>query len=99
MRPELLYGTFLCRKCGTVHSGIEQQFQFCEPPVCSNAQCRKSNCFELIVARSSFVDWQRVRVQENAEEVPAGSMPRTLEVILRNEVRCISFSFSLFSVS
>ena len=32
-----------------------------------------------------FVDWQRVRVQENASEVPAGSLPRSMEVILRHE--------------
>ena len=31
------------------------------------------------------MDWQRVRVQENASEIPAGSMPRTLDVILRGE--------------
>ena len=34
---------------------------------------------------AKFVDWQRVRVQENASEIPAGSMPRTLDVILRGE--------------
>jgi DNA replication licensing factor MCM6 len=35
---------------------------------------------------SRFVDWQRVRVQENADEIPAGSLPRSLDVILRNEL-------------
>jgi DNA replication licensing factor MCM6 len=34
---------------------------------------------------SIFVDWQKVRVQENSEEIPSGSMPRTLELILRND--------------
>jgi len=34
---------------------------------------------------SKFVDWQRVRVQENADEIPPGAMPRTIEVVLRNE--------------
>lgn len=32
-----------------------------------------------------FVDWQRLRVQENADEIPPGSMPRSLDVVLRGE--------------
>ncbi len=35
---------------------------------------------------STFVDWQRLRVQENADEIPAGSMPRSIDVICRNEL-------------
>ncbi|CAN0552431.1 unnamed protein product, partial [Laminaria digitata] len=35
--------------------------------------------------RSVFVDWQRLRVQENADEIPPGSMPRSLDVVLRGE--------------
>ena len=33
---------------------------------------------------SVFVDWQKAKVQENPDEVPAGSLPRTMDVILRN---------------
>lgn len=36
--------------------------------------------------QSSFVDWQKVRVQENSGEIPTGSMPRTLDIILRGEI-------------
>ncbi|CAN0391450.1 unnamed protein product, partial [Discosporangium mesarthrocarpum] len=36
--------------------------------------------------RSVFVDWQRLRVQENADEIPPGSMPRSLDVVIRGEV-------------
>ena len=32
------------------------------------------------------MDWQKVRVQENSSEIPTGSMPRTLDVILRGEI-------------
>ncbi|EIE90035.1 hypothetical protein RO3G_14746 [Rhizopus delemar RA 99-880] len=31
-------------------------------------------------------DWQRIRIQENANEIPTGSMPRSLDVIVRNEM-------------
>lgn len=35
--------------------------------------------------RSVFIDWQRLRVQENADEIPPGSMPRSLDIVLRGE--------------
>lgn len=35
---------------------------------------------------SEFCDWQRLRVQENADEIPPGSMPRTVDVVVRNEM-------------
>ena len=70
VRPELLFGTFICIDCGTVHAGIEQQFEYTEPQLCKNPQCRKgSKKFQLLLYKSAFVDWQRLRVQENADEV------------------------------
>jgi DNA replication licensing factor MCM6 len=41
--------------------------------------------WQLNVENSKFIDWQKVRVQENSSEIPSGSMPRTLDVILRHE--------------
>jgi DNA replication licensing factor MCM6 len=38
------------------------------------------------VERCRFVDWQRVRVQENADEIPPGSLPRSLDIVVRNEL-------------
>jgi DNA replication licensing factor MCM6 len=35
--------------------------------------------------KSIFVDFQKVRVQENSDEIPAGSMPRSMDIILRHE--------------
>jgi DNA replication licensing factor MCM6 len=32
------------------------------------------------------VDWQKVRIQENSSEIPTGSMPRTMDVIMRGEI-------------
>lgn len=53
--------------------------------MCSSLRgnCRKN--WKLTRDNSKFVDWQRVRVQENADEVPAGSLPRSMDVILRHE--------------
>ena len=86
VRPELLAGTFTCCKCGRVDKHVAQQFQYTKPLFCRNPACNNPNDFELDMAASRFVDWQRVKVQENADEIPAGSMPRSIDVILRHEV-------------
>lgn len=34
---------------------------------------------------STFVDYQRVRIQEAQEEIPLGCIPRTVDIIVRGE--------------
>jgi DNA replication licensing factor MCM6 len=51
-----------------------------------------TNRWQLDVQASVFVDWQKVRAQEHANEIPSGCMPRTLEVILRHDAVCYLFS-------
>ncbi|CAG8448811.1 7442_t:CDS:10 [Ambispora gerdemannii] len=86
VRPELLYGTFVCDACKSIVKNVEQQFIYTEPKMCQNPTCAAQKAWSLDIEQSSFIDWQRVRIQENPEEIPTGSMPRTLEVILRNEM-------------
>jgi DNA replication licensing factor MCM6 len=38
-----------------------------------------------LIDRSTFINWQKIHVQENANEIPPGSMPRGVEVIVRND--------------
>jgi DNA replication licensing factor MCM6 len=85
VRPELLFGTFMCLDCRTIQKNVEQQFKYTEPIVCPNATCTNRTRWQLLPHQSKFVDWQKIRIQENSNEIPSGSMPRTLEVILRHE--------------
>ncbi|TPX47887.1 hypothetical protein SeLEV6574_g02394 [Synchytrium endobioticum] len=85
VRPELLYGTFRCKDCGAIMKDVEQEFKYTEPTICNNQTCGNRSQFDLIVEQSKFADWQKVRVQENANEVPSGAMPRSMDIILRNE--------------
>ena len=48
--------------------------------------CGNRNVWQLMIERSKFSDWQKVRIQENSNEIPTGSMPRSLDVILRSEI-------------
>jgi len=33
-----------------------------------------------------MVDWQKIKLQEYSSDIPAGSMPRSIDVILRGEI-------------
>jgi DNA replication licensing factor MCM6 len=92
VRPELLVGSFRCQKCGLLASGIPQQYHYTRPTLCRNPRCKNASpsMFVLETSSSRFVDWQKLRVQEGNADIPPGCMPRTLDVILRNEMveRC-----------
>ncbi|KDN36792.1 hypothetical protein RSAG8_10574, partial [Rhizoctonia solani AG-8 WAC10335] len=85
VRPELLYGMFTCTECHALAPEVEQQFKYTEPSLCQNPLCGNKSLWGLSIPQSRFADWQRLRVQENAGDIPTGSMPRSLDVILRAE--------------
>lgn len=87
VKPELLVGTFKCNDCGAEITGVEQQFKNTQPVVCTSRNCgNRTNWTLLGNSRTTrWGDWQRIRLQENEHEVPAGSMPRSLDVIVRDE--------------
>ena len=41
--------------------------------------------FTLENGSSVYIDWQKVRLQELSVDIPAGSMPRSIDVILRGD--------------
>nr|XP_011460545.1 PREDICTED: DNA replication licensing factor MCM6 [Fragaria vesca subsp. vesca] len=86
VRPELLQGTFKCLECGGVIKNVEQQYKYTEPTICVNATCANRARWALLRQESKFADWQRVRMQETSKEIPAGSLPRSLDVIIRHEI-------------
>ncbi|XP_071703381.1 DNA replication licensing factor MCM6 [Rutidosis leptorrhynchoides] len=86
VRPELLQGTFKCLECGTIVKNVEQQYKYTEPMICMSVTCSTKGRWTLLRQESKFADWQRVRMQETSKEIPAGSLPRSLDVILRHDI-------------
>lgn len=86
VRPELYMATFKCDSCLTEISNIAQEFKYTEPYMCPNQACNNQSAWTLVPGKSQFMDWQRVRVQENPGDIPTGSMPRTIDVILRGDI-------------
>jgi len=39
--------------------------------------CNNRTAWKLNIEQSKFSDWQKVRIQENPNEIPTGSMPRS----------------------
>ena len=60
--------------------------QILQPSLCPNPTCGNRVAWQLQIDSSKFTDWQKVRIQENPSEIPTGSMPRSLDVILRGEM-------------
>ena len=85
VHPELVLGSFTCADCQTSITDVEQQFKFTQPSICRNPVCNNRSRFVLDVNKSRFVDFQKVRIQEIQSELPRGSIPRSLEIILRAE--------------
>ncbi|KAI5290513.1 MCM DNA helicase complex subunit mcm6, partial [Ascosphaera acerosa] len=86
VRPELALGTFYCEACHASVENVEQVFKYTEPNVCPNPSCGNRVGWRLDIQQSTFVDWQKVKLQESSHEIPTGSMPRTMDVILRGEM-------------
>lgn len=85
VHPELVSGTFLCMDCQTVIKDVTQQFKYSPPAICRNPVCNNRARFHLDTHKSKFIDFQKVRIQETQAELPRGSIPRSLEIVLRAE--------------
>ncbi|XP_029309040.1 DNA replication licensing factor MCM6 [Cottoperca gobio] len=85
VHPELVSGTFLCMDCQALIKDVPQQFKYSPPTICRNPVCYNRSRFHLDTHKSKFIDFQKVRVQETQAELPRGSIPRSLEIVLRAE--------------
>lgn len=86
VHPELVSGVFQCLDCQTMVKDVEQQFKYTNPTICKNPVCSNRRRFQLDTTKSTFVDFQKVRIQETQCELPRGCIPRSVEVILRAEI-------------
>lgn len=84
VKPLLVTAVFQCRECPTKIPQKQIDGRYTEPLTCP--QCGKKTSMRLIPEESSFIDWQKVRIQESPEELPPGQMPRSVDVILEGDI-------------
>ncbi|MHA1269817.1 MAG: LAGLIDADG family homing endonuclease [Candidatus Helarchaeota archaeon] len=83
--PLMIRGVFKCLSCNDAIIPVDQEDnEFTRPLTCP--QCNRKGPFKLILERSTYIDWQKIRVQEKPEELPAGQMPRSLDGYLLEDL-------------
>ncbi len=88
VKPLLVHATFKCRRCNEIIYQPQEDGHYMEPDQCP--VCGKKTPVRLIPEESKFSDWQKVRIQESPDELPPGSMPRSVDVILEGDIVDIS---------
>ncbi|RLE51758.1 MAG: MCM family protein, partial [Candidatus Methanomethylicota archaeon] len=88
VKQQLIRGVFECPRCGTkipVESKSEGE-RVTPPDRCANPDCRYKGPFKLLLEESTFIDWQRLTIQEKPEELPPGQLPRSIDAIARGDI-------------
>jgi len=84
VQPFITNAAYRCTSCGEMIL-MEQTDQFLKTPVqCPSCNSRRG--FELVPKESVFIDSQRITIQERPEELPAGQLPRSVNVVLKDDV-------------
>eukprot|EP00922_Rhytidocystis_sp_ex-Travisia-forbesii_P052018 GHVS01077201.1.p1 GENE.GHVS01077201.1~~GHVS01077201.1.p1 ORF type:complete len:628 (+),score=87.22 GHVS01077201.1:72-1955(+) len=84
VHPEVVLASFTCRLCKSTISNVQQEHKLAMPVRCSNDYCMSKFDFEMLPEECKFGAFQKIRIQESSHEAGDGSIPRAMEVILRN---------------
>jgi replicative DNA helicase Mcm len=83
VRPKVEEAAFECRRCGTL-SYIPQSGGFQEPHECNG--CERQGPFSVNYDQSTFVDAQKIRVQERPEGLRGGETPQSIDIDLEDDI-------------
>jgi replicative DNA helicase Mcm len=86
VRHKLVNAVFECQACHERTSVEQRELNLVKPSRCVNARCRNTMAFKLIFEESSYIDWQKATLQERPEELPPGELPRSIEVIITDDI-------------
>ena len=88
VRPKLQVGAFQCQKCGAVIRIEQDEDILKEPSECFEDQggCGRVSSFKLSTTLSSFIDSQKIEVQENPEGLRGGAQPERISVYLEDDL-------------
>lgn len=88
VRPKLLIAAFQCGKCGAVIRINQEEDILKEPSECNEDQggCGRVSSFKLLTNLSSFIDSQKIEIQENPEGLRGGAQPERLTVFLEDDL-------------
>ena len=88
VRPKLQIGAFQCQKCGAIIRIEQEEDILKEPSECYEDQggCGRVSSFKLLTSLSSFIDSQKIEIQENPEGLRGGAQPERIGVYLEDDL-------------
>lgn len=88
VKQQLKEAVFKCKTCGYEIVIPQSDRGFEKPTHCPRCEeeGRKSSGFQLLINKSKFIDVQKFMLQEKPEELPPGQLPRSLEIIVYNDL-------------
>ncbi|MFW9922000.1 MAG: ATP-binding protein [Candidatus Thorarchaeota archaeon] len=86
VKPLLVEGFFQCIQCNEIMIVPQEEGRYSPPHHCENPGCGRAGPFKLLNEESKFVDWQKITIQERPEDLPPGQMPRSVTVLLTNDL-------------
>jgi len=88
VRPKLKVAAFQCQKCGAVMRVEQDEDILKEPSECYEEKggCGRVSSFKLSTSLSSFIDSQKIEIQENPEGLRGGAQPERISVMLEDDL-------------
>ncbi|MCX6661217.1 MAG: hypothetical protein NTY91_01555, partial [Euryarchaeota archaeon] len=88
VRPKLQIAAFQCQKCGAVMRIEQDEDILKEPSECFEDQggCGRVSSFKLSTTLSTFIDSQKIEIQENPEGLRGGAQPERISVYLEDDL-------------
>ena len=84
VRPKLILGAYECQKCGGVTRISQDDNKVKEPFICE--ECEGRGPFKLLVSESTFLDSQKILIQESLEDLHGGEHPKQLSIHLEDDL-------------
>ena len=88
VRPKLQVAAFKCQKCGATIKIEQEEDILKEPSECYEDQggCGRISSFKLSTTLSTFIDSQKLEIQENPEGLRGGAQPERISVYLEDDL-------------
>jgi len=83
VKPIIVKAAFKCRRCGEMTTTAQSGAFLRGPILCPYC---KSKGLDLSFEDSSFINLQELRVQERPEDLPPGQLPRSIDVLLTEDL-------------
>jgi DNA replicative helicase MCM subunit Mcm2 (Cdc46/Mcm family)/transcriptional regulator with XRE-family HTH domain len=80
--PKLQVAAWQCRRCGNVYKRIQESDRVSMPPMC---ECKHRD-FDLLQEESTFIDNQKIQIQEPLEMLKGSEQATILDVIVSDDL-------------